>query len=438
MKKLLSGVLATIMLLTMAACTQEALNPPSTEPSKPAKQDVTITYMASNEWVQDAEVDGIGPKFTEETGIKVDYQIVPSDQYTNLLLTKLNSGECTDIFGNQGGKFDIVTYINVEKNAVDLSAEAWVSRLDPLAAVEVSVDGKVYGQPIQDISSVWAIAYNKKIFANLNLNVPTTFAEFEAVCEAIKNSGVTPIYECVSDGWHHVLWFLETSPAIEKNEPGTEAKLNSNQTTFAKSATSKLILEQIKGMVDKGYWGTNYMDNEYANAAKNFAEGKYAMVVENQGFPALVNAFDPNFSADDVGFFVLPLADNQILNVNPVCPTRFVYSGSKNVDAAKQYLEFIARPESLQYLIDNVPKFNTLPISGANDKYTESLKAFYNAYPEHGTVYQTSVKYVNPQWMEIGKDLTSFILGQIDSAKVLENMDKSRDSQAATAKDPAW
>ncbi len=54
-------------------------------------------------------------KFTEETGIKVDYQIIPSDQYVNLLMTKLNTGECTDIFGAQSGKFDIKDQINVEK-----------------------------------------------------------------------------------------------------------------------------------------------------------------------------------------------------------------------------------------------------------------------------------------------------------------------------------
>lgn len=114
--------------------------------------------MASQDWIQDAELE-LAEKFTEETGIKVDYQIVPADQYTNLLMTKLNTGECTDIFASQAGQFDIVTQLNVEKNALDLSDSEWVSRLDPLAGAEVSVNGKVYGQPIQDVSSVWAIAY---------------------------------------------------------------------------------------------------------------------------------------------------------------------------------------------------------------------------------------------------------------------------------------
>ena len=72
-----------------------------------ADEDVTITYMASQDWVQDAEME-LGEKFTEETGIKVDYQIVPSDQYESLLMTKLNTGECTDLFGGQSSQFSIV------------------------------------------------------------------------------------------------------------------------------------------------------------------------------------------------------------------------------------------------------------------------------------------------------------------------------------------
>jgi raffinose/stachyose/melibiose transport system substrate-binding protein len=214
--------------------------------------------------------------------------------------------------------------------------------------------------------------------------------------------------------------------------------LNNNQTTFAQSATAKLLLDQMKDMVDNGYWGTNYMDNAFSDAAANFVSGEYAMVVANQGFPEEVNTLDPSFSRDDVGFFVIPLADNQILNINPVVPTRFVYSGSPNIDAAKQYLAYTARPDNLQFLVDNVPKFNSLPISGANDKYAGTVKEFYDTYTEFGTVYQTAVKYVNPQWTEMGKEIVNVILGQNDSTVMLENIDKNRASQAEAAKDPAW
>ena len=421
MKRFLSIVLAAMLLMTAAALAD----------------DVTITYMASQDWVQDAEMV-LGEKFTEQTGIKVDYQIIPSDQYTTLLMAKLNNGECTDLFGSQAGQFDIVTQLNVEKNAVDLSGEAWASTVDPLAFAETSVDGKLYGQPVQDVSAVWAIAYNKKVFEKLNLSVPTNYEEFKAVCEAIKADGITPIYEAVSDGWHHQLWFCELGVAIENAEPGTAEKLNKNEMGFADSAAAKQLIDQIKEMVDLGYWGDNYMANAYSDAARAIAEGEYAMTVANQGFPTEIHDAYPDFAAEDIGFFVMPLCDNQVLNMNPVGPTRFIYSGSAHIEEAKQYLAFIAEPENLQFLIDNVPKFNTLPFSGVQDVYSDDISAFYAAYPNHGTVYQTSVKYVNPQWMEIGKELTAVILGDESAEDMLKNIDRNRADQAQAAQDPAW
>ena len=63
-RKLLSIVLSALLCLVMTTG---------------AIAETTITYIASQDWVQDAEIE-LGEKFYQETGIKVDYQIVPSDQ----------------------------------------------------------------------------------------------------------------------------------------------------------------------------------------------------------------------------------------------------------------------------------------------------------------------------------------------------------------------
>ena len=446
MKKTLALLLTVLMVLSFAACTAAA--PTTEEPAAeaaaapeateaPVQEDITITFMASQDWVQDAEL-ALAEKFTEQTGIKVDYQIVPSDQYPNLLQTKLNSGECTDIFCSQAGRFDIVTTLNVAKNAIDLSAESWVSTMEATTAAEVAVDGKIYGQPMQDTSAVWAIAYNKKIFSDLGLAVPKTWAEFTAVCDAILATGVTPIYEPVSDGWHQVLWFAELGAAYDKAEPGLVDALNANTKKLADSAIMKTAIDQIKEMADKGYWGENYMADVYADQPAKIVSGEYAMTLANQGLPQQVADLNGGLTADDIGFFVMPIADNQMLNVNPVGPTRFIYSGSKNVDAAKQYLAFLAQPENLQYMIDNVAKFQNLPYSGLTTKYSGTVKEFYEMYSEYGTVLQTSVKYVNPQWMEIGKEIVSVIQGTEDALTMLGNIDNNRADQATAAQDSAW
>lgn len=441
-RRLISIMLVLSMVLALTGCSSDN---ETTEPSKgsePAssetpKSNKTITFMASQDWIQEAEME-LAEKFTEQTGIKVEYQIVPSDQYSNLLTTKLNTGECTDIFATQSGSFDIASQYNVEKNAVDLSNESWAGNVEPLAAAELKVNGKLYGQPVQDASAVWAVAYNKKIFSSLGLSIPTDYKSFLEVCQKIKDSGVIPIYECVADGWHHTLWFPESCVAVETKQPGTAEKLNKNETTFAQNETMKTILEQMKEMVDKGYWGDNYMSNQYSDSAKNVASGEYAMTIANQGFGDEVEAIGGELKKDDIGYFVMPLADNQTLNVNPAGPARFIYSGSENIEEVKKYLEFLATTESLTYLTENVAKFNKLPYSNAPATYDGSVKEFYDTYTNKATVYQTAVKYVNPQWMDIGANLSAMFVGEMSPEEVLKDLDSTRAEQAKAAKDSAW
>lgn len=415
------------------AATEEA---PAAEESAPVGEDITITFMASQDWVQDAELE-LGEKFTEQTGIKVDYQIVPSDQYESLLMTKLNSGECTDIFGGQSSQFSIVSQFDVEKNAVDLSGESWAANVDPAAAAELSAGGKLYGQPIQDVSAVWAVAYNRAIFEDLGLEIPTNYAEFCAVCDAILAADIIPVYECVSDGWHHVCW-TEKAVASTNADPSYPDALNNNTATFADNEQLLTMFTQLKDMVDRGYWGDNYMSNQYADAPAAIASGEYAMVLYNQGLGAEVNAVDESFDVDNIGYFVSPLCDDQTLNVNYCGPSRFVYSGSKNIEAAKQYLEFMASTESLTYMTENVGKFNQLPYTNAPSAYSDVVQDFYNRYPQKTAVFQASVKYYNPAWMDIGADMSAMFLGEMTPNEVLQDIDKLRADQAAAASDAAW
>ncbi len=401
-----------------------------------ANEDVTITFMASQDWVQDAEME-LGEKFTEETGIKVDYQIVPSDQYESLLMTKINAGECADIFGGQSSQFSIVTQFDVEKNAVDLSGESWAGNVDPAAAAELSVGGKLYGQPIQDVSACWAVAYNISMFDELGLSIPTNYAEFCDVCDQIMAAGITPIYESVSDGWHHVCW-TEAAIAATQADAGYPDALNSNTATFEGNEQLTTMFAQLKEMADKGYMGDNYMSNQHADAPAAIASGEYAMVIYNQGLGAEVNAVDSSFPVDNIGYFVNPLCDNQALNVNYCGPSRFIYSGSKNVEAAKKYLEFMASDESLAYMTENVGKFNQLPYTNAPSAYSEVVQDFYDRYPTKVAVFQASVKYYNPAWMDIGADMSAMFLGEMTPEEVLIDIDKLRAEQAAAASDPAW
>ena len=138
------------------------------------KQNVTVSCMISQGWISEAEM-ALADKFAAETGIKMDFQVIPFDQYFNLLMTRLNSNDCTDSFGLMSSKFDYATQLNATVNAVDLSDMSFASRLDPLAKEHLSIDGKVYGYTLANIYTTWTMVYNKKIFEGLSIAVPNTF-----------------------------------------------------------------------------------------------------------------------------------------------------------------------------------------------------------------------------------------------------------------------
>jgi raffinose/stachyose/melibiose transport system substrate-binding protein len=424
---------ATTAASTEAVATAAATEAPTFAPG------TTLTYIASQDWIKPSELE-LAKKFEKETGVHIDYQIIPSDQYFNVLQTKLEAGgEGIDIFGGQSGKTDIKLQLNVEKNAVPLTDQEWVKRMNPLSVEQISLNGVTYGLTIWDtVGGSWVVVYNKKIFADNNIKTPKTYAEFAAACQTIKDAGITPIYEPFADGWHHVLWFLEMGPAYEAANPGLADSLNANKATFAGNATMTADLTEFKTMYDKGYFGADALSDLFADTEAKMASGKYAMTLNRFGEPKLIHTASPDVPEDNFGFFVLPMADNQIWNTNPAAPSKFIYTGSKNIAAAKAYFAFLASPENLQYLLENESAFTMLDFDGVKANLTADQQAFIDTYKTQGTVYQTAVNYVNPQWMDVGKDMTALVTGAMTPAEVLTSLDQRRTDEATAAKDAAW
>ena len=422
-------IVIAVLLVALAALGSVAVH---------AQGNVTLTYIASNGWIFDSE-QALGKKFEEKTGIHIDYQIIPSDQYFNVLQTKLNSGEGPDIFGGQSGVSDLKTTLNVEKNAVDLSDQPWAKLEDPLVSAQSTVNGKIYGLTLwATTATTWVVNYNKAIFDKYGLSEPKTYAEFKAVCQKLLDNGIQPIFEPISDGWHHVLWFPELGPRYEQVTPGLADALDANKAKFADNPTMLTVVQELKEMYDAGFMGQNALSDSYADRDKVMASGKVGMIVANLTFPQEVEAAYPDVKADTIGQFVIPLADNQVLNINPAGPTKFIYSGSQHIDEAKQYFDFLTQTENMQYMIDNTPQMQTLPFPGLKAKLLPDQQAFLDAHTDRGTVYQTAVTYVNPQWMDIGKDLSAMFTGGMEPKDVLASIDKRRAELAKAAKDPIW
>ena len=401
-----------------------------------------ITLMASEDWVTDAEME-LGTNFEAATGIQVVYDLYPDEKYLDALFNKLDSDNPPDLFMTQSGLAIKNTY-KLDKYAVDLSEEPWVEFYDAFSAAETSIDGHNYGMAYFDNTSDYYMIYNKKILNKAAITeVPTTYDAFIDMCQKVSDIGVTPIYEPMADGWHQTMLFAEIGQVFEKKQPGIIDKLNNNEIKFAEINLMKIALDQIKNLAEKGYMGQSFSTDIYDNAVGYLANGEYAMCMLRPGIIDSIVSSEMNkgFVKDDFGIMLLPVCDNQTLNIHPTGPSKYISKNAKNMDAAKLYLQYITTKDNIQYVIDNANAVNDLPFDmGQTTKHDNATIEFLDQFNEEnsGLVLQDVVTYFNEQWGDISNDILKMCEGQMTSEEVLNQIDVRRAKLADTANDENW
>ena len=401
-----------------------------------------ITLMASEDWVTEAEME-LGTDFEAVTGIQVVYNLYSDEKYLDTLFNKLDSNNPPDIFMTQSGLAIENTY-KLDKYAADLSDEPWVKYYDVFSAAETSIDGHNYGMAYFDNTSDYYMIYNKKLLKKAGITeVPTTYDEFINMCQKVSDIGVIPIYEPMADGWHQTMLFAEIGQVFEKTEPGIFEKLNNNEVKFAEIEPMKLALNQIKNLAGEGYMGQSFSTDIYDNAVGYLANGEYAMCMLRPGIIDSIVSSEMNngFAKDDFGIMLLPVCDNQMLNIHPTGPSKYIRKNAENIEAAKLYLQYITTKDSIQYVIDNADVVNDLPFDmGQTTSHDKATVEFLDRFDEEnsGLVLQDAVTYFNEQWSDISNDILKMCEGRMSSEEVLNQIDARRTKLAETANDTNW
>lgn len=465
MKKILTVLLAAVLVISMTACGGSATGsapapaPAASEPAPaPAETSQAPAESAGSEWLQSNATismmvsqgwtfpgdDTVIDNFKAATGITVDLQVTPSAQHHDLLKAKLTSGEGPDMFMVQTNEFMIKTNtVDPEKYCMDFTGEDWISVMPQSRLPAVSYNGKTYGLMLWYNSPEFITVYNKTLFNELGITeVPETFDEFKAVCQKIKDAGIVPVYEYVADGWHHQLPFFQIGPRYEQKNPGLYEKLNNNTIKFAEVEDFKTVLNQINEMAQLGYYGENYMSNTGNDNTDSVATRKAAMAFEGPGLITKIGSDYPEVT-DEFGLFLLRFLDNDTYPSNPSGPALFGYSQSKYPDEVHEFFRFYTTPESLQAKLDGTPEWTSLDVTAPiKQNYPPAEEAFVATITDEQrniqAVLQTGTKYTNDQWMDFGADLSSMFMGQMTAEDVLKATDERRANIAKSQGDPNW
>jgi raffinose/stachyose/melibiose transport system substrate-binding protein len=91
------------------------------------------------------------------------------------------------------------------------------------------------------------ILYNKKVYEQLGLGVPTSWAEFEANNEKIKAAGITPVIATFGDTWTSQLFVLADYYNVEQDNPSFAADYTNNKSKYASTPAALAGFQRLSG-----------------------------------------------------------------------------------------------------------------------------------------------------------------------------------------------
>lgn len=207
-----------------------------------------------------------------------------------------------------GGDLEAAGYVlDLREALTDLGV---YDRVTPAAesVIEQLYDGTIPTLPLQ--FNIEGIFYNKKIFADNNIEIPTTLDELQAAAEKLKAAGVTPFVAAGKTGWTISRWvgatiFSMVGPdALQKVADG-EAKLTDPEYV----AAAQWVQDMGPYFID----GITNLDYDTMNA--QMLNGNAAMMYMGSWFLAAVNNPELNKVGDDIGFFGFPGIEGYPANV---------------------------------------------------------------------------------------------------------------------------
>lgn len=351
-----------ILALALAACTAPAVPAaPAAESGgaaaeAPAESAEPVTLSFYHWFGGDAgdTVEKIDAMFTEENpNITVEFETADTGTYEQVINTRLAADDAPDLFGVFPG-----TKFHPKAEAgylMDLSDQPWVDNLLDGAKHVATWDGKIMTMPIDQ--NVIGVIYNKQIFADLGLSVPTTWDEFLAVNDAIKEAGITPMALGIQSAWVDQLIPYAMAPtAIYRDNPDFDQQMYDGEATFVGSPWQQMM-EDYLDLEARGYFNDNALGTNYDRGNELMATGQAAMLV--QGNWALAGVEDKATEEMDLGMFPLPYNKDggDIWVSAAVGGTIAISANTEHPEEAKKYLAFWARPDIMEIYLTEKKAF---------------------------------------------------------------------------------
>jgi len=281
-KNMLIKVLRILCFFGMlAACTPAATEPPAANDAPAAteapasSEPVTLTYLVDDGPTTGPQTEALVAAFTAKyPNIKITVETRPGgSDGDNIVKTRLATGEMADVFSyNSGSLFQA---LHPSETLVDLTNEPFVANIADSYFPTVSADGKIYGVPTGTATG-GGIMYNRKVYEQLGLSVPKTWAEFAANNETIKAAGIAPVIATFGDPWTSQLFVLADYYNVEVANPTFANDYTNNKAKYATTPAALNGFAYLQEGFEKGWYQQDFTTTKFEQGLGLLAEGKGA------------------------------------------------------------------------------------------------------------------------------------------------------------------
>ncbi len=403
-----------------------------------AQDTVTLTYLVDeSQNSQDMAKALVDAYSALHPNVTINIESRPGGtEGDNIVKTRLATGDMTDIFFYNSGS--LLQALNPSQTLIDLSDQPFIENIVDSFLPTVSQNDGIFGVPTGTAMG-GGILYNKAVYEDLGLSVPTTWAEFEANNAAILEAGIPPVLATFGDTWTSQLFVLGDYYNVEQAVPGFADQYTANEAKYATTPAAMAGFAYLQEGFESGWWQPDYATTRFEPGLALLANGEVAH------YPMLTFALSTiatNFpdKINDIGFFAQPGTDAEANGATIWMPAgTYIPQTTSNPEVALDFLAFIASVDGVDAITALVPPNGPYLIEGSTlpDDVLPAVKDLA-AYIDSGNSYP-ALEFLSPiKGPNLEQLCVAVGTGQMDAATAAANYDLDVERQAQQLGLPGW
>lgn len=392
-----------------------------------AAEQVTLHLFHQKQEAQETFAKIIEEFTAQYPNIQVEQEIVTNEPAA-VLKARIATDEIPDIF--QAG----LDTIDISKGGymVDLTDQEFLQNINEDAVGSSSFtdeEGRTWAMPID--GSCIGILYNKDVFAQYGLSVPTTLAEFDSVVKTLRDNGVTPFALGFKDAWTiKITSVCAFSPAVYGRDLGWDAQKNEGKATFAGTPEWTRSFELLRKIYESGDQQTAF-DTDYNGACAMLANGEAAMMAQGLWAVEVVRSVNPDAN---IGMMAMPVSEDPGETKLHQFPDfgLSISSKSAHIPECELFLEFLTRKDIAEVWCNTAKLFSA--VKGVSVDF-DPVAADVNAYIAQGMVCpQADRGWPTAFHADFESAISAYLLDKLTAQDAMKQLDTAWDTAYAAAR----